>query len=198
MFHHNRSTAIILILGMLSVTACGGKGASTTGSENSSYATAVARSPEPLYTGPATLERQTAALVGHQLSATTFLTCAHAIIQLEQSDKLRPGGSCSVNYDIVALQAQKGLAGRGLVGATVNASAQQGDTAIATFVKGRQAGQILLVRGPNGTWQPVTISAEKIQPKDGALFGASAATVKDLQGRLPFDIHAPAVSAIRP
>lgn len=146
-----------------------------------------ASTPSPLYTGPAVLQRGTAAFAGHQTNVSTFVTCANTALTVSAGDTLTAGGTCSVTYEyVIASQTQDALNAKGLSGAKVGVAAVKGNVAVATFVKGDQSGRILFVRNPQGTWEPTTITtADKIPETAAAAAGQSAKTVNALQVQLP-------------
>jgi hypothetical protein len=177
----------ILTLLPFIVSACvGGKSTGNKPGDQAGTASPAA-SPSPLYTGPAVLQRGTAAFAGHQTDANTFVTCANSTIALTASDTLTAGGTCTVEYEyVIASQTQTALNAKGLSGAKVGVAAVKGNAAVATFVKGNQSGRILFVRNAQGTWLPTTITtSDRISGQAAAAAGQSAKAVDALQDRLP-------------
>jgi|HubBroStandDraft_6_1064221.scaffolds.fasta_scaffold315191_1 hypothetical protein len=131
--------------------------------------------------------------VGHFVTPVLFQPCASATtIPFTSDDTVRDGGECAIAFSDAIRPAVSSVLGGGPPALVTSlAVSDDGNAAVATYIKGRNVGQVLLTK-KDGTWTAVRSTAGMPLNDAHALSGGvSPAILHTLQSRLKFDLATP-------
>jgi hypothetical protein len=188
---------LLLICASLVVTGCVGKSTTTnSGSpapQTSISAAANAASPQtaqsqgttaaatPAYTGPATLQHGAdgPSIYGKLAADGTFSNCYASPVPIASGDTIYPHGTCTAEKFLKTAASHAALQ----LGsdATVSGVTVDGDTAIASYTRAGESGQILLTQSALG-WTAVTSVKRAFVPAD--TIGIDPQRLQTLQTRV--------------
>jgi hypothetical protein len=131
--------------------------------------------------------------VGHFVTSVLFQPCASATtIPFTSDDTVRDGGECEIAFSDAIRPAVSSVLGSGPPALVTSlAVSDDGSAAVATYIKGRNVGQVLLTK-KDGTWTAVRSTAGMALNDAHALSGGvPPAILHTLQSRLKFDLATP-------